>query len=200
MQPWLYHAYKHIFKTQSKHLVLVTMRPLTFIIFALGSLASYGAATDTISGSISQISGRTDSAGDPEIPSSSSDIVERADDCEDWLIIPMNGKDENKLKEIETFLEKVTESDDIFSYRDAENALRFWFVSVTKEQIDEIEQQDGVLRVERNEEDSDGDVAVPLPTAAAYYSDSVGTKVKRALEYTTQSTPASDLRMVSQPT
>jgi len=169
------------------------MRSSSYILFAIGSFAAYCTAADSLSPRHSQhIDGKE--------PSKSHVIEERSNDItgKQHIIWPKDGTDADTNSKTEDFLKGVIQQTNIYSYTDTSKKLVFWLVNVTDSQVGTIKQNAGVRAVQEDTKD-ELEATLPWPFTPAKLS--VPNKFKRDdVQYTSQTSAASELVMISQPT
>ena len=141
----------------------------------------------------------TASALDEESPSGFN-ITKRNDAIKEYLVYPIDKTKGAQTKKIDAFLQTIVDPDKIWSYVDSDDDLRFWCVNITQAQVDQIKKQDGVDDVAENITVAEYFAIVSRSIPSAQITDMAVAKVKRALVYATQTTPVSELRVISQPT
>ncbi|KAJ9637176.1 hypothetical protein H2199_007462 [Coniosporium tulheliwenetii] len=109
-----------------------------------------------------------------------------AEVAKEYLIFPKNGTDEDALSKTEESIKKITESEEVYSFRDVDKELVFWVANVTSTQLSKIREDSGVLAAEENVIGYEEGAALLLPTTMAHSSTSIPTKVKRDVAFATQ--------------
>ena len=115
----------------------------------------------------------------------------------EYVVWPKYGNDMAAISKTEGFLKDLTQQSSIFSYSDSDGDLIVWAVNVTDSQVKAIQGNEGVASIDRNLVIGEKDAAVPVPTEPAKISDAA--RVKRDIQYTTQSMAGYELNMISQP-
>ena len=169
------------------------MRYPGYVAFAIGSFAVNLANADTLF-----VSGSHHIREDG--PSGSRAVEERSDNSspKQQIIWPKDGRDVETNSKTENFLKAVTQQTEIYSYMETEHKLLFWLANLTDSQIDTVRRNAGVDEVQ---EDTKDVLEAACPWQCAPTKLPVFDKLKRdGIQYTSQTSAASELIMISQPT
>ena len=172
------------------------MRLSCFVSMAVACCTVVGASADDVPSS------PNNTLSDIDVPASTTSAAVSESGKAEYALFPVNGSDDKAIASTEKNIQSITELPEIFSIREtwANNSLSFWLVNVTDTQLEEIKKDKGIDGVEKNYIAMQGVGVLQLPTEASHLPDQQPYKEKRALEYTTQSKPYSDLVFISQPT
>jgi hypothetical protein len=117
-----------------------------------------------------------------------------------YIVYPMDRTNEDMLNKTDGFIKNAIDSEP-YSYRDINNVLMTWTINATDSQIADIRKQPDVLiAFDFDSGDYSYSRYLDMSTTKRSMNPTVDRNLKRAIRYTSQADPVSELKMISQPT